>query len=131
MAGKKATTLEAYSADLPDPRVERSKRHLLIDVIVIAVCAVLCGAENRPDVAAFGRTKEAWLKQSLALEQGIPSHNAFWRVFRRLDSAGFERRFLAWVRAAVTLGEGELWPLTARPCGALMTGVQERSPSTW
>jgi predicted transposase YbfD/YdcC len=92
------SVLDAF-ADLPDPRIDRSKRHQLLDIIAIALCAVLCGADSWVDVALFGRSKEPWLRQFLALPNGIPSHDTFGRVFARLDPTAFERCFLGWVQA--------------------------------
>ena len=108
MTRKAVATIEAYFGDLPDPRIERGKRHQLIEIIVIAICAVICGAENWPDVEAYGRTKTKWFKRFLKLENGIPSHDTFWRVFRRLDAEAFEQRFMAWVQATVKLSAGEV-----------------------
>jgi len=82
---------------LPDPRADNA-RHELSDVLFIALAAVLCGAENCCDMAAFGRAKEALLRRFLRLEHGIPSHDTFSRVFRILDPQAFEqafRRFMA------------------------------------
>lgn len=90
-----------YFAELPDPRIDRSKRHLLLDIVTIALCAVLCGADNWVEIARFGQTKEAWLRRFLALPGGIPCHDTFGRVFAKLDPEAFERCFLAWVQAVV------------------------------
>jgi hypothetical protein len=66
-----------YFAELTDPRMERTKRHLLLDILVIALCAVICGAEGWVDLEAYGKAKEAWLRQFLLLPHGIPSHATF------------------------------------------------------
>jgi predicted transposase YbfD/YdcC len=91
---------------LPDPRAENA-RHDLLDILFIALAAVLCGAEDCSDMAAFGRAKETLLRQFLRLEHGIPSHDTFSRVFRILDPEAFEqafRRFMAAFAAANGLG---------------------------
>ena len=90
-------TLVSHFADLPDPRVERTKLHNLTDILVLAISAVICGAEGWTDIEAFGKSKETWLKQFLALENGIPSHDTLSRVFERLEVEAFEERFIAWV----------------------------------
>lgn len=96
----------AHVADLPDPRVDRAKRHGLLDIVTVAVCAVLCEADSRVDVERFGRAKEAWLRTFLELPNGIPSHDTCGRVFAALDPAVFEAAFLAWVRALAAAPPG-------------------------
>lgn len=101
MEAERSASLHPYFAALPDPRVERTKRHQLLDIIAIAVCAVICGADNWVEIAEFGRAKEAWLRQFLGLPNGIPCHDTFGRVFAKLDPKAFERCFLAWVQDVI------------------------------
>ncbi len=89
------TELEA----IEDPRCEWKVEHRLIDVLVIAVCAVLGEAESFEDIALYGRCKRAWLEGFLELPNGIPSHDTFRRVLMLVDPEAFERCFLGWVRA--------------------------------
>lgn len=93
---------------LPDPRVERARRHDLLDIITIALCAVLCGADAWVDVEAFGNAKHTWLRSFLLLPNGIPSHDTFGRVFAALDPAAFETAFLGWMRTLVSTTAGEV-----------------------
>ncbi len=86
-------------ASIEDPRCGWKVEHRLIDILVIAVCAVLGEAETFEDIALYGRCKQAWLAQFLALPNGIPSHDTFRRVFTLVDPEAFERCFLGWVRA--------------------------------
>ena len=85
-------------SDLTDPRVDRTKRHKLLDIIGLTICAVLCGADNWVEVAEFGEAREEWLKTFLELPNGIPSHDTLGRVFSMIDGAEFERCFAEWVR---------------------------------
>lgn len=95
--------LTAVFADLPDPRRDtKNKLHALTDVLTIATCAVIGGAESWEAIAEFGRTKEAFFRQFLPLDNGIPSADTFERVFAKLDPAAFAERFGRWMAAACT-----------------------------
>ncbi|MBI2423070.1 MAG: ISAs1 family transposase [Candidatus Hydrogenedentes bacterium] len=84
---------------LEDPRMDRRKRHNLLDIIAITVCAVIAGADGWTDVVRFGRAKEDWLRSFLELENGIPSHDTFGRFFSLLDPSVFQGAFQSWVAA--------------------------------
>jgi predicted transposase YbfD/YdcC len=90
--------LTACLADLPDPRVERTRLHALTDILVIAICAVLCGAEGWEDIVEFSEAKHSWLQERLALPNGLPCADTYRRVFARLDPEAFGERFLRWVQ---------------------------------
>src|SRR5205823_1574043 len=93
---------------------ERTRRHELLDIVTIALCAVICGADSWVDVELFGRAKEAWLRTLLPLAGGIPSHDTFGRVFARLDPERFEACFLGGVRALVAHTDGEVVALDGK-----------------
>ncbi len=93
---------------LPDPRIERTRRHQLLDSITIAVCAVLSGTDSWVDVALCGQAMQGWLATFLGLSSGTPSWDTFGRVFARLDPRVFERCFLGWVAAALPHPAGEV-----------------------
>ncbi len=101
-----ASTLFDHFATLPDPRVERTKEHQLLDILTIAVCAIICGADSFVEMEEFGDAKQEGLTTFLALPSGIPSHDTFTRLFAALDPEAFSRCFLAWVQATVTQTEG-------------------------
>jgi predicted transposase YbfD/YdcC len=95
--------IQTHFAALPDPRIERTRLHGLMDIIVIAICAVICGAEGWEDIACYGVAKQDWFKTFLALPNGIPSHDTFRRVFCLLDPSAFLQCFQRWIDA---LAEG-------------------------
>ena len=90
------TLTEAFSG-VVDPRTGPARRHDLTEIILMALCAVLCGADTWVDVAEWAEDNEAWLKRYLVLEHGTPSHDTFGRVFRLLDAKVFEACFRDWI----------------------------------
>lgn len=82
---------------IEDPRIERTRRHKLLDILALGICAVLSGAEQWIDIEAYGQEKVAWLKTFLELPNGIPSHDTIARVFSRLDPIQFQEAFLSWI----------------------------------
>ena len=100
--------LTDHFANLTDPRTGHAKLHKLIDVMVIAICAVICGADSWVDVEMFGKAKKDWLSRLLELPNGIPSHDTFGRVFARLDPVQFEERFEEWVQSVNEVTGGQV-----------------------
>jgi predicted transposase YbfD/YdcC len=117
------TSIDVYFGSLPDPRVERTRAHRLTDLLTIALCAILCGANDWVAVETFGQAKEAWLRSFLPLPGGIPSHDTFGRVFARLDPAALQQCFVAWVQAVV----GELPAQVVAIDGKTSRGSADRS----
>ena len=118
---------------LPDPRDPYKVEHRLVDILVIAVRAVLGEAETSEDIADYGRCKRAWLARFLPLPNGIPSHDTFRRVLMLIEPDRFERCFLGWARrcfapAGARRGRSRS---TARPCGAPSTAGAAARPCTW
>ena len=92
-------SLIEHFKDLADPRIDRTKEHDLIDVLIIAVCCLLCAGESFNDMEDFGKAKEEWFKGFLKLRHGIPSHDTFNRVFQALDPKQFLECFLRWTQS--------------------------------
>lgn len=97
-----------HFADLDDPRRDHGKEHKLIDIIVIAICSVICGANDLTGMQEFGLAKQDWLKTFLDLPNGIPSHDTFGRVLALLDPKQFQLSFLNWIKAVAELTAGEI-----------------------
>ena len=85
--------------DLNDPRVDRTKEHELIDILIISLCCLLCGGESFNDMEDFGYAKQEWFKTFLKLRNGIPSHDTFNRLFSALDPKKFLECFLRWTQS--------------------------------
>lgn len=94
--------------EIEDPRCDRGKRHRLSDMLVIAICALICHADGWEDIEMFGHCKEKWFRTFLALPHGIPSHDTFARVFARLDPAAFEACFMKWMAHLAKTSKGRL-----------------------
>jgi predicted transposase YbfD/YdcC len=91
-----------------DPRLERKKLHKLFDILVITICAVLCGVDDWEHIAEFGRSNEDWFRGFLELPNGIPSHDTFGRVFSLLDPKEFEKSFIEWMKLLYEVSQGEI-----------------------
>lgn len=107
MEKKVSASIEQHF-DLTDPRIDRTKLHQLLDILVIAICAVIAGADNWEDIAEFGRAQVAWFQTFLELPNGIPSHDTFNRVFARLDPQEFRHGFMSWVSAVSAVIGGQV-----------------------
>lgn len=103
-----AKTLFERVGEIKDPRVERTKLHSLKDILVIAVCGTICGADNWEEIAEFGKSKRGWFATFLELENGIPSHDTFRRVFILLDNIELKTLFVEWISSAVEFNKGTL-----------------------
>lgn len=104
----------AHFSIIPDPRMERTKKHRLIDILFIAVCTIICGGESFTDMQDFGEAKEEWLRKFLELPHGIPSHDTFGRVFSLLDPRLFGEGLLRWSAALHEATKGEVIALDGK-----------------
>jgi predicted transposase YbfD/YdcC len=100
--------LKHHFSHIPDPRIERGQEHHLLDILLIALCGAIAGANSWVDIAEFGRSQQAWLQTFLDLPNGIPSHDTFGRVFARLDPQAFQAAFRTWIEAVQTVTDGQV-----------------------
>ena len=108
MAQEHTLGIVEHFADLEDPRNGRRQDHLLLDIVTIAICAVICGADGWVAIEEFGKAKEQWLRTFLKLANGIPSHDTFGRVFARIDPDQFQASFLSWMQSVSQLLPAEV-----------------------
>ena len=102
-----AALMEKFST-LVDPRIERTKKHSMTDLLVISICGFICGIDNWVELEEFGEIKKDWFKEFLELPNGIPSHDTFGRFYAALDPEEFSRCFTRWVQAIGEVTEGEV-----------------------
>jgi len=114
-----SAAIEQHFGDLTDPRIDRTKLHTLLDILVIAICALIAGADNWEDVAEFGQAKIDWFKKFLELPNGVPSHDTINRVFARLNPSQFQDGFLRWISAASEVIGGQVIAIDGKVlCGS-------------
>ena len=128
MADTVNASIVEHFQTLEDPRIERTKKHLLLDILIIAVCTLLTGGEGFQDMELFGKSKRQWLQTFLALPHGIPSHDTFGRVFARLNPTRFQECFLSWTRAVAALTQGTLVSLDGKTARASFDRATAASP---
>jgi predicted transposase YbfD/YdcC len=105
---EKAVSLIEHFLIIPDPRIDRHKKHNLIDIIVLAICGVISDCDTWVEIEEFSEARIDWFKQFLELPNGIPSHDTFGRVFSMLDPDAFLEAFITWVSVVNSLSEGEI-----------------------
>jgi predicted transposase YbfD/YdcC len=102
-------SLKKHFRGLKDPRVTGRTQHLLLDIVVMAICAVIGDCDDWPDIAQFAREREAWFRRFLKLPNGVPSHDTFERVFAAVDARAFERCCVGWLQEVAQLvGVGQI-----------------------
>ena len=99
---------------VPDPRVERTKRHALVDILFMSVCAVLCGANDCVAIADFAAARIEWLRQFVDMANGAPSHDTISRVLRLVNPIAFERAFLEWTETIRDRTSGDILPIDGK-----------------
>ena len=114
--------LKEHFSSLKDPRAQHSIDHLLLDMVLVTICAVICGADTWGEIENYGIAKQEWLKTFLELPNGIPSHDTFERLFARLLPEQVQQCFLNWVQAVFKITDGQLISLD----GKTLRGSYER-----
>jgi len=115
--------IEEHFGRLTDKQRGAGKRHKLIDIITIAICGIISGADDWPGIEEYGQCKEEWLRHVLGLAHGIPSHDTFGRVFRMIDPEEFANSFMEWVREAVEVSAGQVIAVD----GKVLRGSQDEA----
>src|SRR6266508_4878104 len=105
------STIVKHFGKVDDPRIDRTKLHLLMDIMTIAICAVLCDADGWVDVENYGVSKHAWLTTLLDLPNGISSHDTFGRVFASIDPLQFQHCFMRWMRELFRVTHVDVVPI--------------------
>lgn len=113
MEGTPFGKLAVHFGSIEDPR-DDNLRHKLLDIIFIALCAIICGANSWVEVELYGRRKLNWLRQYLELPNGIPSHDTFGRLFARINPEAFQQSFVNWTKAIQELTQGEVIALDGK-----------------
>lgn len=114
--------VEEYFGGITDQRKDRGKRHKLIDIITIALCGMLCGADDWVAITTFGQAREEWFRSFVELPHGIPSHDTFGDVFAWIEPEEFQKCFLGWVRAVIGKIPGQIVGVD----GKILRGSQDR-----
>jgi predicted transposase YbfD/YdcC len=128
MARKSGPELQTHFADLEDPRIDRTKRHKLLDIVFIGLCAVVSGANDFVGMAKFGTSKKAWLEKFLELANGIPSHDTFNRVLSALDPEAFVSCFLSWVEDLQEATAGRVISIDGKTARATLDRAKGKNP---
>jgi predicted transposase YbfD/YdcC len=128
MARNSGPELHAHFASLEDPRIHRTRRHKLLDIVFIALCAVVSGANDFVGMAKFGKSKQAWLEKFLELPNGIPSHDTFRRVVSALDPEAFVGCFLSWVEDLQEATAGRLISIDGKTARATLDRAKGKNP---
>lgn len=114
--------------DIDDPRALYNQCHSLYDILVIAICAVISGADGWNDIETFGNSREAWLRTFLRLPYGIPSHDTFQRVISRIDSNQFSHCFLRWIQTLATQFQDETIAIDGKKLRRSFDHTTDRNP---
>ena len=126
MSNSPIASLSKYFENLTDPRAEHSIDHLLIDMVIITICAVICGANNWVEIENYGHAKKDWLETFLELPHGIPSHDTLMRLFARLKPKQLQQCFLSWIEAVTQITKGQVIAIDGKSIRSALERGQSR-----
>ena len=131
ISNKIISSIEQHFSQVEDPRTAHLNDHPLINILTIALCAIIAGAENWTDIENFGQQKASWLGQFLDLSNSVPSHDTFGRVFARLDPEQFRHSFPGWVQAVFEVTQGQVIAIDGNSCAVPTIRHWARRQFTW
>ena len=131
MKADQELSLAHHFADLTDPRIDRTRHHELLDIVAIAICAVVAGADSWDDIEDFGNAKVGWLGTFLDLPNGIPSHDTFRRLYERLDPDEFQGGFLGWIEALHEATERQVIAIDGKTPRRSFDRAKDSQSCTW
>jgi predicted transposase YbfD/YdcC len=126
MTNSPIASLSKHFQNLTDPRAEHSIDHLLIDMVIITICAVICGANNWVEIENYGHAKKEWLETFLELPHGVPSHDTLMRLFARLKPKELQQCFLDWIEAVTELTKGQVIAIDGKSLRSALERGQTR-----
>ncbi len=126
MSNSPIASLSKHFENLTDPRAEHSIDHLLIDMVIITICAVICGANNWVEIENYGHAKKDWLETFLELPHGIPSHDTLMRLFARLKPKQLQQCFLSWIEAVTQITKGQVIAIDGKSIRSALERGQSR-----
>ncbi len=121
-------TFATHFHDIDDPRIDRTKFHLLHDILVLAICAVICGADGPTAIEHYALAKQDWLQTWLKLPNGIPSHDTIGRVLAQIDPHQFQASFIRWIQDICHLLPGEVVPIDGKTLRRSFDTQLDQSP---
>jgi predicted transposase YbfD/YdcC len=125
------TSIHKFFASLPDPRRRRRRvKHPLLNLVVIAICGTIAGADDWEEIVQFARDRREWLSRFLDLSKGVPSHDTFGRVFAKLDPVAFQKCLLAWVQRLHELTQGQVIAIDGKVAREAMARAGDQGPMT-
>jgi predicted transposase YbfD/YdcC len=126
--GYGSTSILEHFSSIKDARVAQGKRHELIIILVIAICATICGADGWVEIVEFGKGKEKWLSSFLNMPHGVPEEDTFRRVFNAIDPEDFQRKFISWINMNSRLSKGNVIAIDGKTMKGSRDNYKNKKP---